>query len=175
MYFIAQNMNIMKTILIFLLVFGSLSSYCQNNTCPCCTEDHKKFDFWVGEWEVTNNGKFAGTNTIQYSQDNCVLLENWTGAGPYTGTSMNYYDPVDKSWNQLWLDNQGGSLKLKGQFDGTSMVLMSVPAITPNNGLNIQKITWTPLENGDVRQWWESSDDGGRSWKTLFNGIYSRK
>ena len=20
--------------------------------CPCCTENHKQFDFWVGEWIV---------------------------------------------------------------------------------------------------------------------------
>ena len=147
----------------------------QNSSCACCTEEYKKFDFWAGNWTVTNNGKTAGTNDIYYVQDSCILLENWKTAGKYTGTSMNYYDATDKTWNQLWIDNQGASLKLKGQHDGTSMVLMSSPTVNEKNQIVIHKITWTPQESGDVRQLWESTVDGGKSWNALFDGIYSRR
>ena len=88
---------------------------------------------------------------------------------------MNFFEKLDKTWNQLWIDNQGNTLKLKGQFDGESMVLISDPAINRDNHIVINKITWTPLENGDVRQLWESSQDGGNSWQVLFDGNYSKK
>ena len=38
----------------------------------------------------------------------------------------------------------------------------------------IDRTTWTPLEDGRVRQHWESTTDGGKSWSTVFDGYYSR-
>ena len=36
----------------------------------------------------------------------------------------------------------------------------------------INRITWTPREDGSVRQHWETSQDGRSSWTTAFDGIY---
>ncbi|MCP4663212.1 MAG: hypothetical protein GY856_48085 [bacterium] len=49
------------------------------------------------------------------------------------------------------------------------MVLSSGPATPP-----IQRITWSPLGDGRVRQLWESSVDG-QGWKVVFDGTYTRK
>ena len=38
-----------------------------------------------------------------------------------------------------------------------------------------QRIAWTPMPGGRVRQFWESSSDGGRTWSTEFDGLYSPK
>lgn len=60
---------------------------------PCCTEGHQAFDFWVGDWLVTDTtGTIRGKNTIQRVEDGCVLLEHWRGATGSTGRSLNYYD-----------------------------------------------------------------------------------
>ena len=61
---------------------------------PCDSENHRQFDFWIGEWEVSSNGQPAGTNSIQSILGGCALQENWRGAGPggLTGTSFNIYD-----------------------------------------------------------------------------------
>ncbi|NNC71189.1 MAG: hypothetical protein HKN90_10245, partial [Flavobacteriaceae bacterium] len=33
--------------------------------CPCCTEAHNEFDFWLGEWTVYNTQEqVVGTNKI---------------------------------------------------------------------------------------------------------------
>ena len=164
----------MKVYYTFLLIILSSSIYSQSNTCACCEGEYRNFDFWSGNWQVTSNDQVAGTNNIYFIQDSCILLENWIGAGGTTGTSMNYYDKTDKSWNQLWIDNQGNKLMLKGQFNGESMVLISQPIINDTKSIVIHKITWTPLENGDVRQLWESSQDGGNNWQVLFDGKYTK-
>ena len=36
------------------------------------------------------------------------------------------------------------------------------------------RITWTPLEDGRVRQHWQLSRDDGATWTTAFDGLYSR-
>ena len=91
----------MKTVIIVILsLCFSDSLMAQNDTCKCCTEKHGEFDFWIGNWKVTNpDGTAAGTNKIDKVQDNCILRENWTSATPgYTGTSNNFYNTKTKQW-----------------------------------------------------------------------------
>lgn len=157
----------MKYLFILLLLPAQLS----NAQCNCCAEANRQFDFWIGDWEVFNpNGKMAGTNTIQVAQDSCVLVEHWKSFnGKSTGTSFNYYNASDSTWNQTWVDNQGGSLNLKGRWNGTSMVLEE------NTNGTINRISWTPQKDGSVRQFWELRKAGEDTWKPLFDGIYKRK
>jgi hypothetical protein len=35
--------------------------------------------------------------------------------------------------------------------------------------------TWSPLADGRVRQLFEESQDGGKSWTTWFDGFYTRR
>jgi hypothetical protein len=37
------------------------------------------------------------------------------------------------------------------------------------------RITWTPDDQGRVRQHWQMSPDAGESWQDLFDGLYTRK
>ena len=41
------------SILILLLNFNFLLAQ-NNDPCSCCTENHTAFDFWIGDWTVTN-------------------------------------------------------------------------------------------------------------------------
>jgi hypothetical protein len=35
---------------------------------PCSAPEHRQFDFWLGEWQVTGpSGKVAGTNSIRWT------------------------------------------------------------------------------------------------------------
>ena len=40
---------------------------------------------------------------------------------------------------------------------------------------SVQRITWTPLDDGRVRQHWEATTDGGKAWSTVFDGYYARR
>jgi hypothetical protein len=142
---------------------------------PCTAAEHRQFDFWLGQWEVTAQGGVAGTNRIESIQGGCVLLESWTGSGGSTGTSFNMYFPSDRKWHQTWVDNQGGRLDLAGGSKDGKMVLEGqMPSQKDPAKTVLHQITWEPLPDGTVRQIWRASRDGGQKWATLFDGTYSK-
>jgi hypothetical protein len=139
----------------------------------CDSEQQRQFDFWIGDWDVTVGGQQAGHNRIERILEGCALLENWTGAGGMSGKSLNFYDPQSTQWHQTWIDDRGGSLALDGTFSGGSMVLSGTRQGQAGKK-TLNRITWTPLPSGQVRQVWETSSDG-KSWTVAFDGLYTRK
>jgi len=134
------------------------------------------FDFWVGDWEVTvrATGKRAGSNQIEARHGGRVLVENYTTPGAYTGMSINAYDARAKRWHQCWMDSSGLVLDLYGGLAGGSMV-MTGETLRADGTRQLERITWTPNADGTVRQHWEQSADGGRTWSTAFDGLYTRR
>lgn len=142
----------------------------------CGAPGHRQFDFWVGLWHVTGpKGGFAGINRIRPIDGGCALQESWSASrGGYTGTSLNWLGP-DGRWHQRWIDSQGQSLELDGGLVGSAMVMEGRTPNPKSPGRSLrQRITWTPLEPGLVRQLWESSADDGANWTVSFDGKYRR-
>ena len=141
---------------------------------PCETADHRAFDFWVGEWNVYGKGgKLVGENSITREFNGCLIHEHYSTPGGYSGESLNAYDRGRKVWTQTWVDSGGLVLKLEGGLEGDSMVLEGKTVNRQAREIS-HRITWTPGEDGEVRQHWQSSAAGGE-WKTLFDGTYRRK
>jgi hypothetical protein len=155
---------------------SSAAEPAQGARFPCEAQPKfREFDFWVGEWDVhTADGKLAGRNVIESSHRGCVLIENWTGAGGSTGTSMNYYDAAAGEWVQVWTDAGGSQITIRGGLTDAGMLLegqihyAATGTTTPFRGL------WTPQSDGRVRQFFEQSNDAGKSWVPWFEGYYSR-
>ncbi|RNC86738.1 MAG: hypothetical protein ED556_04780 [Winogradskyella sp.] len=161
------------------LIFASflLVSYAQNSACACCTDNHKAFSFWEGEWTVSQNGKKAGDNKLKFIQNGCVLEENWTSVSPgYTGTSHSFYNASKQQWEQLWIDNQGVSLHLKGHRKGNQMILKTDKAINKKGNSFVNRVTWTDNDDGTVRQLWEiiTQTDDGEKISVAFDGLYKK-
>jgi len=146
----------------------------QQRKPPCSQPEARQFDFWVGDWEVHANGKVVGHNHISRIQGNCTVFEEYSAAGnAYEGKSFNYYDPADGLWHQVWVDNSGLRLSLSGRF-GDGHMQMSGPRSNPEGEKVIDRITWTPNDDGSVRQLWETSKDDGTTWEVAFDGLYRR-
>jgi hypothetical protein len=143
-------------------------------TTPCVSENHRAFDFWVGEWRVTTpDGKHAGDNTLQKIQNGCVIRENWRSAtSPYTGTSFNFYNQQTQSWEQLWLDNQGSSLHMTGKRVDDQMIMQTAAQENAAGDTVVNKITWTKNADGTVRQLWLIIT-AGKPDQTAFDGLYT--
>lgn len=165
------------------ILFAAMLSLSLHQTPPqqppqapptCKGPEHRQFDFWVGSWNVTVNGKPTGTNRIESGHQGCVLIEHWTAVGGGTGISLNFYDRQRRQWHQTWIGSSGGALYLNGGLKDGAMVLQSSAVPQPGGGTIIHRITWSPLAGGDVRQHWESSTDNGKTWTTAFDGRYSR-
>ncbi|HEX6252117.1 MAG TPA: hypothetical protein VFZ56_11840 [Gemmatimonadaceae bacterium] len=142
----------------------------------CAAAEHRQFDFWVGEWQVTDSTgtRVLGSNVITQEESGCVLRERWTGAGGGTGQSMNFYDRRTGQWHQVWVASGGGVLRLSGGLDGNSMVLEG-DGVSPAGVPIRNRIAWTPQPDGRVRQLWSTSADSGRTWRAGFDGWYARR
>jgi hypothetical protein len=143
---------------------------------PACTSaQDRQFDFWLGDWTVTDNGtgKPAGTNRITRELRGCVLQEHWSGSEGGHGTSFNHYDAARKLWHQTWVDDSGGILYLDGGLRDGAMVLSGTRP-GRKGGTVTDRIVWTRRPDGSVRQWWRVSRNGGKTWSTAFDGIYRR-
>lgn len=159
--------------LVFLVVFQPLVT-AQDN-CNCCTEQHKEFDFWLGSWNLVKpDGTIAGTNKIVKQQGNCIIRENFKSAkSQYTGTSINFYNTKSKQWEQIWTDNSGKILHLKGNRTGNKMILRSDDEEDRNGNQFYFQVTWTLNKAGSVRQYYEKVDNNGNH-SVVFDGLYKK-
>ena len=93
-----------------------------------------------------------------------------------TGTSYNFYNKSDQSWNQVYIDNFGTVLELKGNLINNEMVLESKKIKSTKADFHyFNRITWSKQENGDVRQKWEIIGEDNKVIQVAFDGIYKRK
>jgi hypothetical protein len=168
----------MRTICLLILVVITNGSQAQETpACPCCTENHREFDFWLGEWSVYGtNEALLGGNTIVSMQDGCVLQENWEGASGSNGTSYNFFDASDSTWNQVWVDNTGNVLRLKGNPNPEGAMVMTSELLQNAEGQGYyHQISWTPHDDGSVIQLWVTLDAKKKVTSTLFQGVYKKK
>jgi hypothetical protein len=142
---------------------------------PCPTDpEARRFDFWVGTWDVTVRGQPAGTNDVQLLLHECLLLENWTAARGGTGKSVNFWDRGRRVWRQVWVADNGQALDYTGAFRDGAMRFEG-ETVGPDGARTLQKLTFFPIAADTVRQLFESSRDGGRTWTPGFDGLYVRK
>ena len=170
-----------KTIYLIVMLLSSITlkisaQKTDEKPCSCCTEAHSQFDFWLGDWTVYNTeGKQVGANSItkEDKYDNCVIREQWKSTGTNRGTSYNYYNLADKTWNQVWIDNSGFSLTLKGSYINNKMVLKS-ELLESKNGKYYNRITWQLNENKSVTQTWDILNEQNKVTQVAFKGIYKK-
>src|SRR5690606_37813489 len=137
----------------------------------CAAPAYRVFDFWVGEWEVTSpDGRPAGRNQISIEQEGCLLVERWRSVRGDTGMSMNFYDPVADRWRQVWV-SPGIEIDVSGGMVGGSMVLEGTILYLDESRARPFRGTWTPLQDGRVRQFLEEAGEDG-SWQPWFEGLY---
>jgi hypothetical protein len=160
--------------LALLLILANFTFAQTDSICNCCSESYNQFDFLAGDWNVYDSSEvWMGSNHIVKMQDNCILQENWS-SNTLSGTSYNYFDASDSLWHQLWLDNQGGNLKLSGQFVGGKMIMRSAN-IPGENGLFYNEITWSVINKNTILQEWNVKNEQDQVLTQLFMGFYKRR
>jgi len=165
----------MRTIVSLALAAAIAPVVRVNPPGACTMPEQHQFDFWIGDWTVTDS---SGTKTLGTEHNvavlgGCALQENWHGSDGSEGTSLNAYIVTSKKWHQSWIAANGNLLLLDGAFTDGKMILAG--ASTGPKGAVVNRITWTPLSDGRVRQTWDISTDGGKTWQNGFDGFYARR
>jgi predicted negative regulator of RcsB-dependent stress response len=148
---------------------------------PCMADSNsRKFDFWVGEWDVHPNGSdnIVGKSKIEIASGGCMILENWTSlVNAYSGKSINFYSPETGKWEQDWIGSEGAPQRpshfINGEYkDGAMRFDFSGK---DQKGDFIGRFIFYNLGPDKVRQFNEISHDGGKTWTTNYNLIYERR
>lgn len=136
----------------------------------CKSAAHRQFDFWLGEASVSTDGTFDGVNNVTSELDGCLVAEHWYDVGEVRGWSLNAYDPATGLWYQHWVDEFGLNLLLSGGLKNGAMVLEGTrPRLA--GGTFFDRVTYTPLPGGHMRQLWEQAANGAPL-SVQFDGIY---
>ena len=172
------------TIIAFLLLSSAASAQSSLPPIPhpCNTmPEAKLFDFWIGTWDVTpwqaphpTPQQAMGVNDVHPILEHCVISENWRGSRGGEGKSYNFYDTNTKKWRQIWIADSGGSLDYSGEYRDGAMRFVGW-TLDPKGNRVEQKLTFFNISPDTVRQLFEASTDGGKSWKPTFDGRYVRR
>jgi tetratricopeptide (TPR) repeat protein len=159
--------------------FAELKKQAEHNLKPCAdTPENRQFDFWVGEWnvETTQGGVPAGQSRIALILGDCVVQENWQSNGnPYSGKSYNIYNTALKRWEQYWVDNSGGNIFFYGGVKDGVMDYWTDEIPQANGASQKRHLQFFKLGPDKVRQFSQSSTDGGKTWKPEYDFTYVRK
>jgi hypothetical protein len=158
--------------------FSSLRETVDRNARPCVyAAEYRQFDFWIGEWSVTSAGAPAGESHVEKILAECVIWENWTGTSGLSGKSFNIWDSTRSEWRQSWYDSTGTVTEYHGTFADKKLVFLADSLLPgPDGKLQPTKQRMTFFDQGGtVRQLGENSTDGGASWQTVYDLLYTRK
>jgi hypothetical protein len=142
----------------------------------CNDADHRAFDFWIGDWDVSPTGS---TKVIAHSRIEkivgCAISETYDQTiGPngkpidYHGRSISSFVPDDKGWRQFYVDSGGTASTLTGGIVDGAMVFHTKAGPVRN------RMTLQANADGSVRQHGEGSVDG-KTWIPAYDFTYRRR
>jgi len=139
----------------------------------CATGEYRQFDFWTGDWDaygLDEGNKLVARARVDVILDGCALLEVYEQLDGLTGQSLSIYDASRGTWHQTWVTNRGKLLTLEGRFQDGRMTLTGADRSADGRPILIRGV-WKRAEAG-VRETAETSEDGGKSWKPLFDILF---
>lgn len=162
--------------------FNEAKRLANENAFPCLKNSRtKEFDFWLGDWDVFTRGTntLVGKSRIESASGGCMVLENWTAMGgqPHNGKSMNFVDPVSNKWIQVWVGSSGIIPQnitrfYDGEYKDGAMRFIFDREV--NGAKMIGRFIFYNEGPNQVRQFNETSSDGGKTWTTSYDFTYKR-
>ena len=157
--------------------FTAVVQKATRNARPCEADPNfRKFDFWVGEWDVQQTGvpraPVGASSRVERILNGCVIFENWEPGPSGAGKSFNIYNTATKKWEQYWVDATGRITHYFGEFHDDGNLYYEADQFGTTN-----KVRMTFFNQGpdQVRQLGHLSTDGGKTWTVSFDLTYLRK
>jgi hypothetical protein len=166
-----------RTCWLFLTLLAlSAPAALSQQPAPCDHPARRQLDFILGDWRVTDStGMEIGRNAYTRILKGCGIRERWVDTEGATGESITAYDTASSQWHQLYVGDDGSFYRLTGAMSGRAAVLEGSTMSSRQPGqVVVQRWTWTPVDQRHLTQRGEVSSDGGKSWRTVFLGMYER-
>jgi len=144
--------------------------------CSGHQSPYRDFDFWVGEWEVfdPSGDRKYGNNSVQKKENGCLILEQWASVDGTSGISMNFYDPLEKQWRQVW-QNAGFFIDYSGGLDDQGRMQLEGTIFYHANGQQAPfRGRWTKKSDGSVLQEFWQYNSTSSQWDGWFRGLYKK-
>ncbi len=141
----------------------------------CAAAPNRQFDFWIGRWSVRDViNKSDGKSLIEGVYGGCGIHESWS-EDALVGGSISAFNPGDGQWRQLWVDSAGGVREFVGGLDkaGRMVLVARYPSRKQPGRTVLDRMTYSSLTGGKVRQYSDASVDDGATWKPLYDNIYT--
>jgi hypothetical protein len=129
-------------------------------------------DFWLGHWSVrSRDGGLAGSDHVERALGGYAVLEHWRSVTGEEGKSLFYFDRSAGTWKQVWV--------IEGYVKEKTLVLpepgrVRFEGVACVDGATFpDRTTLTALPGNEVGQLIEHSLDGGVTWKTSFDAVYT--
>jgi hypothetical protein len=137
----------------------------------------RQFDFWLGEWDCSwddGDHRHVATNSVYLDLGDHVVVENFDGRPSldFQGLSFSVYDRNARCWKQTWVDSEGSYLDFVGGFADGVMELRR--AGEHDDAGAVFRMRWENIERDSFDWSWQRSDDGGESWRSLWEIEYTR-
>lgn len=141
--------------------------------------DSSSFDFWVGEWELSwtdSKGiEHHGVNIIEKVWPSGLIQENfYDSTAGYFGKSWSSWSDSDKTWRQLWVDNQQAWLDFKAQLFGDTLAFILIGDGSSISPLPHKRMLFRDISSDNFVWEWQSKS-AGEAWKTSWKIFYQRK
>ena len=140
------------------------------------------FDFWLGDWSVSWKNADGSTgkarNHVARILDGQVIEERFEEdpADPaplLRGHSLSVLEKSTGTWRQAWADNQGGFFALTASADGDRR-LFATDLTTSGAQVKGQRMVFRDIRPDSFTWDWESTIDGGKTWKLQWQLDYRR-
>lgn len=143
---------------------------------PCAANAQSRaLDFWLGSWTVADGEQPSrATSVVSLELGQCLVVENWSDAAGHRGEDLFGYNMDSSTWNGMFADNRGrfhifghGTVAAgRAEFYGRSL--------GPHGKSTLNRVSIVRMTPDDVEQTWQQSTDSGTTWRTVFQGKYSR-
>ncbi len=141
--------------------------------------DPTDFDFWLGEWSVSDAQGGTGRNTVRRILGGAVIEENFSFVAvdgqTLTGRSHTVLVP-DRGWCQTWVDDSGSYLDFT---DGSGSCGGGNDGARPAEGAQVvlvrpgQRMVFSQISRGSLQWDWQRGADAD-GWETVWRLDYVR-
>ena len=159
-----------------VLPFATVNGAARLSLKPCSAAAYHQFDFWLGQWDITEAGAPAGTNVVEPLLGGCAIRENYLDPdGGSVGTSLNSYDADTRLWRQTWVADYLVDYRLAGNLDASGTMVLTGERINALNGrLLIDTWKWTPVDASTMLQTGRVTVPATGRDEQFWNGEYHR-